>query len=402
MKQVVLNCKNLNLNSDNKIKSGRISVELIHEKNDPVSVNRIVIKNESLVVEILPSKGLSVGQAWNNEKPIFWEPIIGMPDPDLLDLNSDEVAINGEPHPGFTFLKTFNGGVELYGLNNWGMPKVDKNGKLLPIHGETSNIPVEEVALTINEKEKTVEVKGEFFYNSFEGDLQKPWYLRGEKLIKVSRSIIVKQGISPAIEIIDTFENIGDLPFFIDWGYHITFASEKGARLIIPSKIAENRSGGKLPEDIETWHPAPNPEIRTEIGIIHKDLKKFAENKTIQNKVLINRPNLGNLLVSFKPAPYTQSWMCNGGANSSEFTLTKTGEPLFHKNWDGMGIEIGASALDHNGNTDSAVPVAKPLQPKEKFTTQISIKVINDKTAADLVKEFSGYSSNKYLIKYAL
>ena len=60
--------------------------------------------------------------------------------------------------------------------------------------------------------------------------------------------------------------------------------------------------------------------------------------------------------------------MCNGGAFSSEFTLAKTGEPLFTKNWDGMGIEIGASALDHDENTDPAVPVANPLQPNEKFT----------------------------------
>ena len=395
MKQAVLNCKNLNLNSDNKIKSGQISVEIIHEKNDPINVNRIIVKNESLVVEILPSKGLSVGQAFNNEKPVFWKPPIGMPDPDLLDLNSDEVAINGEPHSGFTFLKTFNGGVELYGLENWGMPKSEENGKLLPIHGETSNIPVEEIIVIFNDEEKTVEIKGDFFYNSFEGDLQKPWYLRGEKLIKVSRRIIVKQGVSPAIEIIDTFENISDLPFFIDWGYHITFAPEKGARLIIPSKIAENRSGEKLPDDIESWNPAPNPEIRTEVGIIHKNLKEFTDNKTKINKVLVERQNLGSLVVSFKPAPYTQLWMCNGGAFSSEFTLAKTGKPLFTKNWDGMGIEIGASALDHNGNTDPAVPVAKPLQPKEKFTNQISIEVIDNKTTAGLLKDFAEYSLNR-------
>jgi len=384
MNSFILNCKDLNLNPLNHVGSGYVSVKLLHHKNDPANVNRIRIFNKGLIVEILPSKGLSVGQTWNNEKAIFWEPAIGMPDPDLLDLNSDEIAINGKPHSGFTFLKTFTGGVELYGLKNWGMPKTDKNGRLLPIHGETSNIPVEEVVVTFNTEEKTVEIRAEFFYNSYEGDTDKLWYLRGKKLIKVIRRIIVKQGAEPEINIIDTFENISGSLFFADWGYHITFAPEKGARIIVLSKISENRSGKDLPENFESWYPATNPEIRTEVGIIHKNLKKFIERGTTINKVLIERPNLENLLISFKPAPYMQSWMCNGGANSSEFTIAKTKEPLFNKNWDGMGIEIGASALDHNGNTDPSVPVPKPLEPKEKFTNHISIKIINSNTYADL------------------
>ncbi len=393
MKQATLNCKNLILNSDNQIKSGQLSIKISHQKNDPENVNRIKITNESLIVELLPSKGLSVGEAWYNKKAIFWEPIIGMPDPDLLDLNSDEVAINGEPLTGFTFLKTFNGGVELYGLKNWGMPQTDDKNALLPIHGETSNIPIKEVEVFIDEKGKTIEIKGEFFYNSFEGDLHKPWYLRGEKLVKVTRSIIVKQGTNPSINIIDTFENISSSPFFIDWGYHITFAPEKGARLIIPSKKAENRSGENLPADIESWTPATDSKIRTEVGIIHKGLKEFTENGLPVNKVLVKRPTLGNLVLSFAPAPYTQSWMCNGGANSTEFTLAKTGEPLFQKNWDGMGIEIGASALDHNGNTDPGVPVAKPLQPKEKISNFISITIPENISFTGLVDDFGKYSS---------
>ncbi len=389
MKQATLNCKNLTLNTDNKIILGQLSVELLHHKNDPANVNRIKITNEKLVVEILPSKGLSVGQAWNNNRPIFWEPIIEMPDPDQLDLNSDEIAINGKPLAGFTFLKTFNGGVELYGLKNWGMPKTNETGVLQPIHGETSNIPIKEVEIFIDVKNKTIEITGEFFYNSFEKDSDKPWYLNGDKLVKVVRKVIVKHDSSPVIDIVDTFENVSNSPFFVDWGYHITFAPENGARLIIPSKKAENRSGGELPDDIESWYPAPNLEKRTEVGIIHKNLKEFTENGTKLNKVLVERPTLGSLVVSFNPSPYMQSWMCNGGANSTEFTIAKTGEPLFKKNWDGMGIEIGASALDHNDNTDPGVPVAKPLQQKESLTNRISIKIIDKKAATGLTKEFA-------------
>jgi hypothetical protein len=395
MKSFVLNCKNLNLNPVNYIKSGRLSLRLSHNKDDPANVNRIMVYNKDLVIEILPSKGLSIGQAWNNEKAIFWEPAIGMPDPDLLNLNSDEIAINGKPHSGFTFLKTFTGGVELYGLKNWGMPKVDEKGKLLPIHGETSNIPVEEIAVTFDEEKRTVKVKAEFYYNSYKGDEDKLWYLRGEKLIKIIRHIVIKQENEPTIELYDTFENISNSPFFIDWGYHITILPEKGARIIIPSKKIENRSGEYPLEDIETWNPAIDPKIRTEVGIIHKDLKMFTEKRTVLNKVLFERPKLGDIVVSFKPSPYMQSWMCNGGAYSPEFTFVKTKEPVFNKNWDGMGIEIGASALDHNRNTDPDVPVSKPVQPNKKITNYILIKIINRDTYKDMAKDFAEYSSDR-------
>ncbi len=394
MKPFVFKCKNLNLNSVNQVSRGQLSVKLVHQKDDPENSNRITVSIEDFEVEILPSKGLSIGQAWNNKKPIFWEPIIGMPDPDLLDLNSEEIAINGKPHTGFTFLKTFNGGVELYGLKNWGMPRVDKNGKLLPIHGETSNIPVDEVVVSFNEKEKKIEIMAEFFYNSYEGDTDTLWYLRGERLIKIIRHVVVKYESEATIELYDTFENVSSSSFFVDWGYHMTFAPEKGARIIIPSKSVENRSNEDLPKDIESWHPAAKPQIRTEVGIIHKNLKKYADKGVVINKVLIERPNLGNLLVSFRPAPYMQSWMCNGGAYSSEFTFAETNSPLFHKNWDGIGIEIGASALDHDENTDPSVPLVKSLEPKEKYTNYLSIKVIDSNTSIDIKKDFSEYSIN--------
>jgi hypothetical protein len=41
-----------------------------------------------------------------------------------------------------------------------------------------------------------------------------------------------------------------------------------------------------------------------------------------------------------------------------------------------MGIEIGASALDHNGNTDADIPVAPALSPGEKTSGHISIKSV--------------------------
>jgi hypothetical protein len=387
-----MNGKNLSLNEKNEWQSKNYRVKIVHFDADPPNVKRILISGENIRMEMQPSKGLSVGETFFNDKPVFWEAPIGMPDPETLDLWSDEVAINGKPAPGFTFLKTFTGGIELYGLKNWGMP-VENQGKLQVLHGETSNIPVDEVK--IDETGDTLSISGSFMYKTLQGNKAIPWYSRGNDLVKVTRTITLSVHPGPMITVVDEFENISDSGFFTDWGYHITFRPEKGAKVIIPSKAVEERSGGMLPVDIETWMPASDDRIRSETGIIHRGLLTFTENGEKLNKVLIERPSLGHLLVSFTPAPYMQSWMCNGGAGNKEFTWSANGEPLFNKNWEGIGIETGASALDHNGNTDPAVPVSPPLKPKESAKIIISVKSVSNREAGKFKKEFQEYSKGR-------
>jgi len=45
------------------------------------------------------------------------------------------------------------------------------------------------------------------------------------------------------------------------------------------------------------------------------------------------------LEVSKTPSPYFQTWLCERGKGSKEFT-DRNGESLLRKNRDGMGIEI--------------------------------------------------------------
>lgn len=61
------------------------------------------------------------------------------------------------------------------------------------------------------------------------------------------------------------------------------------------------------------------------------------------------------------------------GKDSSEFT-NSNGESLLRKNWDGMGIEIGSSPLDHNGNLDKSVDYKQELKPGEKKKIEIGFK----------------------------
>jgi len=385
--QLKFDVKNLVVNPLNSIEINGFSVSLFHRDEDPVTANRIGISNGVTRIELQPSKGLSVGQAWFNNLPVFWEAPIGLPDTETIDLWSDEVKINGNPAPGFTFLKTFCGGFELYGLNNWGMPKT-QNGELYPLHGETSNIPVDEVEVTIRDDKLVVE--GKFMYRSFKGTELIPWYKRGDAIFVVARKIILDKG-ELAFRVEDTILNISSKEQVPDWGYHITFRPEEGAKLLVPSKKAETRGGGNLPIDIETWHTALHPNIRTETGIIHKGLQyESLPDGSLQSSILVQYPESYGIIATFPVTSYFQTWFCNGGESSGEFTYSN-GDSLLQKNWDGIGIEIGSSALDHDGNTDPEVPLAEKLKPGEKILVPITIGFADSEKCAEIADQLRDY-----------
>ncbi len=91
---------------------------------------------------------------------------------------------------------------------------------------------------------------------------------------------------------------------------------------------------------------------------------------------ILIHPDQTGLKVSFPLSPYFQTWYCNGGENSNEFTRVSDGKPLFEKNWDGIGIEFGSSALDHNGNTDQSIPEQALLQPGSSIIIPLSIDFV--------------------------
>lgn len=368
MAKTIFNCRNLAINSVNELEENGFRIQVYHAENDPISANRVKVSSDLVELELLPSKGFSLAQSWISGQAIFWEAPIALCDTENLDLWSDEIKINGNPAPGFTFLKTLVAGVELYGLKNWGMPVI-LDGQLHPLHGETSNIPVDEVQFSV-ENENTCTIESSFIYRSFIGDNNLPWYERGEALFKVTRKIVLTKA-SLGFSLEDTIENITDSKQTPDWGYHLTFRPEEGAMLIVRSIHAEERGGNPLPADIQTWHKAENEKIRSETGIIHKQVA-VAETGLVKAQLIYTDGSI--LEVSTPPIPYFQTWFCNGGKGSSEFTDSK-GESLLHKNWDGMGIEIGSSPLDHNGNVDKSVEYLHEIEPGEKKTIEIVLNL---------------------------
>lgn len=389
-----LKCKDLSANENNIFSFNGISVRLYHKTGEPHTANRLEIKTSNLTAELLPSKGLSLGQVSYNEKKIFWEAPFYLPNPDMLDLWSDEVQINNQPMAGFTYLKTFTAGIELYGLKNWGMPrKNDQTGELLPLHGETSNIPVDEINILIDEP--FVQVEATFVYHDMNSGGYLSWYTSGSPMYKINR--LYKFHVNnPQVTLSDTIENISGENLTPDWGYRVTFYPQPGSKILVPSGSVEERNGEKIPNDIETWNMAGSDEPRQETGIIHKRLNTIREEGKERCRVLLQHPNGDGILFKFPPSPYFQTWSCKGGAGSDEFKL-RSGKSLLENNWDGLGIEIGSSALDHDNNIDQSVKYQAILPPGSKKSLDMELSIPDPLEVMEMASSIKKYNKNRKL-----
>lgn len=365
------NCADLLTDSTQTVSGYGCAVSLLHHPEDPSSVNRIRATTGEMTVEIFPSKGFAIGQIYIDERPLLWDAPIGLSDPDTLDLYSDEIAINGKPAAGFTFLRNFSAGIEFYGLRNWGMPVREAEKDFLhPLHGETSNIPVELCDVTIDHMETGLTAT--FIYRNMHRDHAGVWYRQGEQLYMVERRVVIPRE-GRRLQLIDRVENISNRPLRPDWGYHVTFRPSRGSRLLVPSASVENRTGEKVPENIELWSPAKDITVREETGIIHKKLAKVAPESAGRTRAVIVHPDQTGARIGFPLTPYFQTWFSRGGAGSHEFTTFSDMKPLFSKNWDGIGIEFGSSALDHDANTDPSVPAQAFIDPGQSLTIRMDI-----------------------------
>jgi hypothetical protein len=93
----------------------------------------------------------------------------------------------------------------------------------------------------------------------------------------------------------------------------------------------------------------------------------------------------------FPNSPYFQTWFCNGGANSTEFTFND-GTPVFKKNRDGQGVEIGSSSLDNDGNIDQSVEYEGRLKPGALKEIELQFEFLDDSKCSQLEKKIRKYN----------
>ena len=407
--EVTLDYTTIENNGQLRYSANGFDLELAHLDADPSGVNRLHVRNRRLEVEILPSKGLSIGEAFvvgshdagadNAEKgkegspgrPIFWKPpLAGLPDPKNFHA-SDPILVDGELVEGVAYIGAMYGGIELLGLYNWGMPQRNSRDELLPLHGDAANVPVDVVRFVFSDA--GCEIQGEFFSRD---------HLERERLFRITKGLVLEPG-STRILTVDTVENITNRRVFPDWGYHVNVRPVHRAEYLVPSKAVQIRGNSRDMEKHRIWHAATVESVREEYGLIRKIVR-------VEDGVLMGDPGTrsvvvypdgsGTIIVT-PPVPYFQSWYSAGGVNGTCFTLPDKSDPgdaIFLKNgWNGMGAEIGSSALDHDGNTDRTVAV-RELAPGQSTELKLIVEVLERPAVQQLATEIREYNDGQEVL----
>jgi hypothetical protein len=341
-----------------------------HVSGDPETVYRLYLEREGCSIEICPSKGLSIRDTTLSGKQMFWDsPLPNLPDPEKIDL-AGEMLIGGNSMPGTTWVAYFAAHVEMLGLRNWGMSAEDSNGELLCLHGNASMIPVQEITVEISGGGCVVE--GHFHIHDANSSWPPPEI---PPLFEVTKRIELMPG-KDSLLLTDTIKNVSGRKLFPNWGYHVQLRPEPGCKYLIPSEQTAPRGGGILPDDYQIWHPAPEPPKREERGFVHKGIQcnaRFPDGSE-GIETILEYPDGNATRCVLPPSPYLMSWFSCGGAEDDEF-LWPDGSVWLHRNWDGVGPEIGASSLDHDGDVDSEVNVNE-LSPGETTVLNIMIEPV--------------------------
>ncbi len=366
---------------------------LKYVEGDPLSVYRFYLTGENFSLEITPSRGLSIRDFTCQGRQMFWNaPLGNLSDPAVIDIEKS-MLINGEPVKGTGWLEYFASHIEMLGLDNWGVP-IEKNGRVLGLHGNASSIPVAESIL--EEKDDRVIISGAFYINDPNNVMQKEG--RGPDYFKVEKNIEFYNE-KPVLLIRDRISNISNEARFPDWGYHVQLHPEEGCRYLIPSKEVKERGRGIPEPGFEVWKKAKVPEVREERGFIHKNLlisdSVFPDGSKGVETLLHYKDGIGIKCI-IPPSPYTMSWFSCGGKDGTEFMIPGTNrspdKKLLQKNWDGVGPEIGASALDHDGDTDPGITQGV-LEPGESMEVQIYLELLEKKEAEKLLEQIERYGS---------
>lgn len=396
MESAKFNLKILNSNEEKTFEKMGFMIKIYHDINDAENVKRISIKHKDMNITLLPSKGLSILEAYNKETPFFWEPpMIGLPDPD--DFNPlEKIYLSGVLTEGYGWLLQFTGGVEMLGLENWGMPKTDfETGIVMPMHGTASLIPIGSVEVKISKDR--AEIIGEFEVRKFRKIEKKPWYENGDILYKITKRVIIIPEIGSLI-LKDTITNKSKETLSPEWGYHVQMKAEPGAEYLIPSKKMKRIGDISLTEDAEIWYNSKCKNVREQTMNRHEKLR-------ITDNVLKGERSIetllkyadGHAIKAIIPAcSWFASWFSAGGENGQEWCiqdkLGNCGPSIMKKSYDGIGPEFGN--CDLFGEEDEEKEFKElPLKPEESVDIITAFEMLFDTekiiTIRDEIKSYN-------------
>lgn len=364
-----------------------VEVKLYREPADDETVRRLRIECGDAELVLLPSKGLNILSCSFGGRDLFWDPPLDrIPASEHLDLTAP-VLINGEPVEGARWLEGFTGGVEMMGLDHWGIFGRTEAGELLTLHGNISYVPVQSVEIGKDEEGRVLCEGSLKIYGPVETvrpgiDTPARWELiRRVILDPREKRLILK----------DRIINISDSPAFPDWAYHVQLKPEAGCRFLIPSGAAVPRFGGECEADFETWTPAAEESVREERGYVHKKL--LSEEGAVFS--LLRYADGSGIEAVVPHAPFTLGWFSCGGRKGVEFLLPEDPDtPFIPRSWNGVGPEVGASALDHDGNTDPDVRESK-LDPGESRRLELSVRLVDGDEAAALEERIAARQAER-------
>ncbi|MBI9095987.1 MAG: DUF4432 family protein [Sphaerochaeta sp.] len=340
---------------------GSGQVELYHHGHDDASVRRLRIRWKQFALELLPTKGLSILDCSIDAIPIFWEPPLDrIQAPDKVDL-AKALLVNGAEVPGTFWIAQFLGGLEMLGLDNWGIQYHDSKNRLHPLHGNVSNIPAKELVVEL-ETDEILKISAKVLVYGDNAVLPQESV---PAIWEVTKCILLHTKTGSLV-IDDIVTNVSGKDAFPDWGYHVQLRPRPGCRFYLPSRTIRERFGNPIPKDHMVWKLPQDVAIRKERGYIHSHLD--AKEGLVQG--LLEYPDGSGISIIFPHAPYTMVWNSWGGANSKEFLCPDNpGTALVPKPWDGVGPEIGASDLDHGQAEDPDVVQATLSPGASQFLT---------------------------------
>ncbi len=245
----------------------------------------------AIIVEILPTRGMSIWKAWMGETHVGWQsPVRGPVHPALVPVSDAS---------GIGWLEGFDELLVRCGLTSNGAPEFSPNGTVRwPLHGRVANLPATELWVEVNEAHGYVDVIGV---------VPETRFLIGN--LQLTARYRFRPG-SAKVEVFDEVKNCSDLPATMQLLYHINVGSpilSEGSEIIVDASRVSARDA-RAAEGLAEWQKCLGPTVGYAEQVYFLKTKPGDNNRS--EAALVNfKTNLG-FSVEFETTtlPYLTVW----------------------------------------------------------------------------------------------